>query len=94
MEVNTEASWQSKATALTFIPSVFNSLAFLILWQFSSTYVLPALTPKPNDCTPPVKLNAQVSIPLVNGGAEEVGGADLMLLLLLLVDVVFELDPD
>jgi hypothetical protein len=33
-------------------------------------------------------------MPLVNGGAEDVGGADLMLLLLLLVDVVFELDPD
>jgi hypothetical protein len=33
-------------------------------------------------------------MPFVNGGAEAVGGADLMLLLLLLVDVVFELDPD
>ena len=33
-------------------------------------------------------------MPFVNGGAEDVGGADLMLLLLLLVDVVFELDPD
>ena len=50
--------------------------------------------PSPNVCTPPVKEKAQVSMLVTRGGAEDVGGADLMLLLLLLVDVVFELDPD
>ena len=50
--------------------------------------------PSPNVCTPPVKLNAQVSMLVTRAGAEAVGGADLiLLLLLLLVDVVLD-EPD
>ena len=72
-----------------------NCLDSLILSQFSSQKDLPPDTPKPNVCIPILAPVEHTSIPdEFTPGAYAEGGADLILLFVVLLVVELELDPD